>query len=89
MMDTIDPLKVEFEIMCFVKDQRRMKGTCTVDEAARKFGQGEVRRLITEGMLAETNFGMLDWTYAGSRAMGPEAVRRHIAKQVLREKDQL
>ena len=88
-MEQIDPLKIEFEVMCFVKDQRATKGTCTFDEAARKFGQEEVRGLIRRGLLAETTFGMLDWTLDGKRSMGPEAVRRHISKQVLREKGSL
>jgi len=85
-MEEIDPLKAEFEVMCFVKDMRAVKGTCTLAEVSLKFGQNEVKQLIQRGLLAETAFGMLDWTYDGSKAMGPEAIRRHISKQVLREK---
>lgn len=88
-MEQVDPLKTEFEVMCFVKDQRAVKGTCTKDEVSRKFGEEEVRQLIQRGLLAETTFGMLDWTLEGKRAMGPEAVRRHISKQVLREKGRI
>lgn len=83
--ETIDPLGPDFEIMCFVKDQRAASGKCTREEAVQKFGKDAVQRLIDNKVLSLTQYGMMDWTYAGTKAMGPNSVRRHIMKQIARE----
>jgi hypothetical protein len=88
-MRQIDPLDAEFEIMCFVKDQRAVKGSCTYDDAVKKFGAEKVRALISDGMIAQTPYGMLDWTFDGTKSMEPQAIARRIYKQVLREKGQI
>lgn len=85
-MDGIDPLSADFEVMCFVKDKRAVSGTCTFDELAGKFGKDVVQKLLENGFLRKTGYAMIDWTYRGQVAMGPDAINRHITKQVLREK---
>lgn len=75
----------EFEMMCHVQDQRATSGKCTMDSLADKFGKAGVLTLIDDGLLSKSQYGMVVWTYDGTRSMGPEFVRNHIAKQVGRE----
>lgn len=86
MIEFIDPDKAEFDIMCFVKDSRISSGKCTYDMAAAKFEGLEIRKLIDGGVLTHSNYGMLDWSYLGTRLMAPHSLTRHIKKQIARER---
>lgn len=85
-MEYIDSLSGEFEIMCYVRDERAARGSCTLDGACNKFGKLPVMGLLEQGMLSQTTYGMLNWTKLGEAAMSTGAVARRITKQVLREK---
>jgi hypothetical protein len=68
----MDIFSKKFELMCYVKDQRALKGVCKYEDVCEKFD----KNLLTEVMVRENLIGYdlnnpegLDWTEIGWKEM--------------------